>query len=401
MTQPVIELRGVGKRYTKYDDKPTLVGALRRGPRTTRSHLWAVRGVDMEIQAGESVGVLGRNGAGKSTMLQMLAGVTAPTEGVVAVRGQVAPLISVGVGFHPELTGRENVYVNGTVLGMDRATVDRRFDDIVQFSELEKFIDTPVKFYSSGMFVRLGFAVAVEANPDILLIDEILAVGDFNFQLRCFERMGQIRNSGTTLVVVSHNLNAIRGFCDRTVLMHQGEKVYDGPTFEGIGRYYQILGQAPREEDDDEALPGQGGREKDTLEVVGFELHDENGRPTAHVHAGDEGVFRVHVRALRDVENPFVGLTIASESGVAVYTDTNRMTPFPALRAGETASFDIRARLTLAAGGFMASSSVHRMTEDGSRLLSRAEPVQFFVTGRGMARGLADLEASFALEREQ
>ena len=399
MSDAVIELEGVGKRFTKYDDRPTLLNALRLQRRTTRSHLWAVRGVDMEIQRGESVGVLGRNGAGKSTMLQMLAGVTAPTEGLVRVRGRVAPLISVGVGFHPELTGRENVYVNGTVLGMDKATVDKRFDDIVGFAELEKFIDTPVKFYSSGMFVRLGFSVAVEADPDILLIDEILAVGDFAFQLRCFERMEEIRANGTTLVVVSHNLNAVRGFCDRTVLLHQGQKVFDGPTFEGIGRYYQILGQAPAEEEDD-PLPGQTGRERDTLEILGFELHSAAGRPTAHVHSGDDGTFRVHVRALRDVKDPFVGITIASESGVAVYSDTNRMTPFPPLRAGESATVDIKTRLALAAGGFTASSSVHRMNGEGSVLLARAEPVQFFVTGRGMASGLADLGGEFSLERE-
>jgi hypothetical protein len=240
--------------------------------------------------------------------------------------------------------------------------------------------------------------VAVEAEPDILLIDEILAVGDFNFQLRCFERMETIRGNGTTLVVVSHNLNAVRGFCDRTVLLHQGQKVFDGPTFEGIGRYYQILGQAPREEED-EALPGETGRERNTLEIVGFELHTAAGRPTAHVNSGDEGVFRVHVRALRDVTDAFTGFTIASESGVAVYSDTNRLTPFPSLRAGESATIDIKLRLALAPGGFTASSSVHRAAGEGSLLLARAEPVQFFVTGRGMASGLADLGGQFTLER--
>jgi ABC-type polysaccharide/polyol phosphate transport system ATPase subunit len=394
VSDSVISLRDVGKRFTKYDDHPTMLGALRRGRRTTRSHLWAVRGVDLDVQRGESVGVLGRNGAGKSTMLQMLAGVTAPTEGVVRVRGQVAPLISVGVGFHPELTGRENVYVNGTILGMSRAAVDRKFDDIVQFAELESFIDTPVKFYSSGMFVRLGFSVAVEAEPDILLIDEVLAVGDFAFQLRCFERMEAIRTGGTTLVVVSHNLNAVRGFCDRTVLLHKGEKVFDGPTFEGIGRYYQLLGQAPKDEDDG---PGGAERETDTLVIEGFELRAATGRPTAHLSSGDECVFRIHARALADVAEPFVGFTIASESGVAVYSDTNVSDPLPDLRAGEKVSFDITVRADLATGGFTASSSVHRRRGEGSVLLARAEPLQFFVSGRGLVSGLADLGGKFSL----
>jgi ABC-type polysaccharide/polyol phosphate transport system ATPase subunit len=389
VTEPVLSLRGVGKRYTKYDDQPTLLGALRLRRGTRRSHLWAVRGVDLDVEPGESVGVLGRNGAGKSTMLQMLAGVTAPTEGVVSVRGRVAPLISVGVGFHPELTGRENVYVNGTVLGMSRATIDRKFDAIVQFAELEDFIDTPVKFYSSGMFVRLGFAVAVEADPDILLVDEILAVGDFAFQLRCFERMEEIRRGGTTLVVVSHNLNAVRGFCDRTVLLHRGEKAFDGPTFEGIGRYYSLLGQSPVDDDRD--------GEPEALVIEGFELHDATGRPTTHVHGGDECVFRLHVRAVEDVAAPFAGITIASENGVAVYTDTNRGDPWPDLRAGERVTFDVAIRADLATGGFSASSSMHRAVGKDSVRLARAEPLQFFVTGRGLVSGLADLGGKFSV----
>jgi hypothetical protein len=250
------------------------------------------------------------------------------------------------------------------------------------------------------MFVRLGFSVAVEAQPDILLVDEILAVGDFNFQLRCFERMEQIRSNGTTLVVVSHNLNAVRGFCDRTVLLHQGEKAFDGPTFEGIGRYYQLLGATPQEEES-EPLPGEVGREHDAVEILGFELHSADGRPTAHVHTGDEGTFRMHIRALRDVAEPFIGFTIASERGVAVYSDTNRAATFPPLRAGEQATIEVKARLSLATGGFTASSSVHRVHGDGTVLLARAEPVQFFVTGQGMASGLADLGGRFSLERSE
>ena len=172
MTDPIIRLAGVGKRYLKYEDEPMLLTrALRLRHRTRRSQLWAVRDVSFELHPGDSVGVIGRNGSGKSTLLQMLAGVTSPTEGTITVGGRVAPLVSVGVGFHPELTGRENVYVNGTILGLSRAEIDARFDAMVEFSGIEAFIDTPVKFYSSGMYVRLGFAVAVEAIPDVLLVD--------------------------------------------------------------------------------------------------------------------------------------------------------------------------------------------------------------------------------------
>src|SRR5207302_5234688 len=196
-----------------------------------------------EVQSGECIGVIGRNGSGKSTLLQMVAGVTSPTEGTVRVRGRIAPLVSVGVGFHPELTGRENVYVNGTILGLTRAEIDRRFDSILDFSGIHAFIDTPVKFYSSGMFVRLGFAVAVEATPDVLLVDEVLAVGDVAFQLKCFRRMAEIREQGTTVVVVSHNLNAIRQLCDRALVLHDGTMRHDGDVDDGIGIYHSLLGE--------------------------------------------------------------------------------------------------------------------------------------------------------------
>jgi ABC-type polysaccharide/polyol phosphate transport system ATPase subunit len=394
---PVIEMHGMGKRYTKYDDRPLLVNHLRFWHRTTRSDLWALRGVELEVSAGESIGVLGRNGAGKSTLLQLLAGVTAPTEGVVRVRGRVAPLLSVGVGFHPELTGRENIYVNGTVLGLDRATLDRRFDDIVQFAELERFIDTPVKFYSSGMFVRLGFSVAVEARPDILLVDEVLAVGDFAFQLRCFERMQQIRDAGTTLVVVSHNLNAIRGYCERTVVVHEGALVFDGPTFEGINTYYQLL-ETAKEIPLDTTPGGPVTLEEGALDLVGFDLADEQGRPTGHVRTGDTGVLRIEAVARRDIERPFANFTIATESGTVVYSDTNNRTPFRSLRTGERVRLSLQLPLRLVSGGYVAAASLLDGTLADHKLLGRAEPISFFVTGRPMAGGIVDLGGEFGVQ---
>ncbi|HVT77699.1 MAG TPA: ABC transporter ATP-binding protein, partial [Acidimicrobiales bacterium] len=250
MPTPLISLADAGKRYTKFEDAPMLVSALRFRARTTRSHLWAVRHVDLDVAPGECVGVIGRNGSGKSTLLQMLAGVTAPSEGRVSVRGKVAPLISVGVGFHPELTGRENVYVNAAILGLSRAEVDARLDDIIDFADVTGFVDTPVKFYSSGMFVRLGFAVAINVNPQVLLIDEVLAVGDLAFQMKCFDKMAEIRDSGATVVVVSHNLNAVRRMCDHTMVLHNGAQRFYGATADAISLYHQLLGEE-REPDAD------------------------------------------------------------------------------------------------------------------------------------------------------
>ncbi|MHB8467786.1 MAG: ABC transporter ATP-binding protein, partial [Acidimicrobiales bacterium] len=240
---PQISVEGVGKRFVKYEDTPTIVGRIPWPGRTRRSTLWALRGATFDVAPGESVGVIGRNGSGKSTLLRMLAGVTAPTEGRVRIAGRVAPLIAVGVGFHPELTGRENVYVNGTVLGLAKDEIDARFDDIVRFAEIKPFIDTPVKFYSSGMFVRLGFAVSVLAEPDVLLVDEVLAVGDINFQLRCFDRMAELQARGTTIVVVSHNLNAVRNMCRRTIVIHDAEMRFDGETNDAISLYHDLLAE--------------------------------------------------------------------------------------------------------------------------------------------------------------
>src|SRR3954447_323733 len=229
MNGSAILMEKVGKCYTKYEDAPMLAHSikhvLRRG---SRSKLWAVRGVDLEVKASECVGIIGRNGAGKSTLLQMVSGITAPTEGRVRVRGRIAPLISVGVGFHPELSGRDNLHVNGAILGLSRAEVNRRFDEVVSFAEMDSFIDTPVKFYSSGMIVRLGFSMAIHSTPDVLIVDEVLSVGDIAFQMKCFDRMKEIREDGTMILVVSHNLSAIRVFCDRAVLLHQGSPYFEG-----------------------------------------------------------------------------------------------------------------------------------------------------------------------------
>jgi ABC-type polysaccharide/polyol phosphate transport system ATPase subunit len=390
-TEPVISLRDVSKRYVKYDDQPMLVNALKLRARSRRSTLLAVDDINLEIAAGESVGVLGRNGAGKSTLLQLLCGVTAPSSGVVKVRGKVAPLISVGVGFHPELTGRENVYVNGTILGMRSAEIDRRLESIVEFAEVEDFIDTPVKFYSSGMFVRLGFSVAVAADPDVLLVDEVLAVGDFAFQLKCFARMQEIRAQGTTIVVVSHNINVIRGFCDRALVMSHGQKVFDGATFDAISEFYNVVGREAKED-----LYGVGELATHGADIESLSLHSVgSGEPALHFDTGDEVALRLRVKATTDIAHPVMGMTITTESGTVVYSDTNLMTPFPALAPGEVGEYEMRLALALPSGGFLATASFHSADGGNSVLLGRAVPVTFYVSGRDLTSGVADLGGTF------
>ena len=250
--ETVVSVEGIGKCYrigSVRDANPTLRDAVvnaaaapfrrlrHRGASTGgRSELmWALRDVSFDVQAGDRVGIIGRNGAGKSTLLKVLTRITHPTEGRAELTGSVGSLLEVGTGFHPELTGRENIFMNGAILGMRRAEVRAKFDEIVAFSEIGKYIDTPVKRYSSGMYVRLAFAVAAHLEPDILIVDEVLAVGDLEFQKKCLGRMGDVANEGRTVLFVSHNMGAISTLCSRAVLLDAGRVVAVGPTSEVVG----------------------------------------------------------------------------------------------------------------------------------------------------------------------
>ena len=386
-----VHLDDVGKRYVKYDDVPLLLTrALRFRAGHKKTHLWAVRHVNLTVEPGETVGVIGRNGSGKSTMLRMLAGVTAPTEGVVTVHGRVAPLISVGVGFHPELTGRENVYVNATVLGMRRKEIDQLFDSILAFSEIENFIDTPVKFYSSGMFVRLGFAVAVASRPDVLLIDEVLAVGDVAFQAKCFDRMEEIRSQGTSILVVSHNLNAVRLLCRRTLLLHNGEMRFFGETDAAISLYHELLA-VPVEE------PSELGDQAAPVRIESFAMLGGNGPATSLVKFGEDVTFVLDVEFLAPVSRPAFSFVLANERGQIVYSDFTHKAEFQrSYEAGERARFEAKIRATLPTGSYKVRSAVRwKVGEEADRV---ARYVDFFVSGRPLVKGLADLNAAFTVE---
>lgn len=202
-----------------------------------REHVWALRDIDIEVPKHEVVGIIGRNGSGKSTLLKIIAGITEPTTGRAEINGRIASLLEVGTGFHPELTGRENIYLNGTILGMKRREIDRKFDEIVEFSEIAKFIDTPVKRYSSGMGVRLAFAVAAHLEPEILVIDEVLAVGDLKFQRKCLDKMNDVVRDGKTILFVSHQMNAIRRLCTQTIWLEKGRIAMSGPTSKVVSAY--------------------------------------------------------------------------------------------------------------------------------------------------------------------
>jgi len=397
MSEPAIELAGMGKQFTKYDDTPMLVTrALRFRTRTKRSKLWALRNIDFTVARGECAGVIGRNGSGKSTMLTVLAGVTGPTEGRVTVRGSVAPLISVGIGFHPELTGKENVYVNGMVLGMNRNQIDRQFDGIVDFAEVGPFIDTPVKFYSSGMQLRLGFAVAVAAEPEILLVDEVLAVGDLSFQLKCFKRMQEIIEAGATIVVVSHNLAAIRNLCARTIVLNYGTKRFDGDTHEAIAVYHDLLGE--RREIDD-APVGSSGDGQLPARFERVELRGPDGTQTSHLRGGDEVEIQGDVVVDQPVDDPVFGLIVRTEGGLVIYTDSTPLLQGVAgLAAGARAQFRARFRMAVTSGPYEVQVSMREL-KTGELIARPLAPLRVYVSGRDGVHGLADLGADLSVSR--
>jgi ABC-2 type transport system ATP-binding protein len=383
-----VTLVGAGKRYRKYEDSAVLIARGRgRIRRTTRSEIWALRDIDLEVAPRDCLGVIGRNGGGKTTMLQLLAGVSAPTEGRVTVRGRVAPLMAVGVGFHPELTGRENVYINATILGMERSEVDAAFDDIVGFSGIADFIDTPVKFYSSGMMVRLGMSVAVRSRPDILLVDEVLAVGDVAFQARCFERMQEIREGGATVVVVSHNLDAIRVLCDRTLLLSHGRSVFLGDTNEAISRFHRLLDEQREPEHEGESTPSPTPGEGAAISSV--ELFDPTGARTSSFAGGDRATIAVEVRDRGTVRAEDLDVCLTTGGGLVIYRER-----FPITDAAT--SLEVRLPLELPTGSYKLVVGLHDRATDAS--VGSSHPLSFYVAGRPGMRGHADLRADFTRE---
>jgi ABC-2 type transport system ATP-binding protein len=254
VSEIAVDVRSVSKRFRlAHGRHNSLKERVIHGGRTTHEDFWALKDVSLVAREGETVGILGRNGSGKSTLLKCICGVLQPTSGEVVVRGKLAGLLELGAGFQQDLTGRENIYLNGSMLGMSKKEVDRVFDDIVDFSELEEFIDGQVKFYSSGMYVRLGFAVAVNVNPDILVVDEVLAVGDERFQRKCIERVKAFQREGRTILLVTHSPDQVRSICDQAVVLSHGDVVYEGLPGEGV----RIFREGLLEEEGTLAIPDE------------------------------------------------------------------------------------------------------------------------------------------------
>jgi len=290
VSDATIAARGVSKKFQLHHKRATsLKERMLLGRKTVSEDFWALRDIDLEIGGGETVGLIGPNGSGKSTLLKVLAGILAPTTGTVQVRGRIASLLELGAGFNGELTGRENVYLNASILGLSRREIDRNFDAIVDFSELGPFIDNQVKHYSSGMYVRLGFAVAVHVDPDVLLVDEVLAVGDEAFAAKCLRRVAEFQEQGKTILFVTHGLDLISEICNRAVVLNHGRMLYEGDPAEAVERLRAFMGTAENQED---GLVGSG-----LLEIADTRVLDPvTGQPSRDFRVGDELVLEVDVK---------------------------------------------------------------------------------------------------------
>jgi lipopolysaccharide transport system ATP-binding protein len=337
MSDVVISAEGLGKKYLIGHEKRERYTALRDVlMRTARGFVrsavdmahgrqlvagdeieefHALKDVSFEIKRGEVVGVIGRNGAGKSTLLKILSRITEPSAGRVAIKGRVASLLEVGTGFHPELTGRENIFLNGAILGMTRAEIRRKFDEIVAFAEVERFLDTPVKHYSSGMYVRLAFAVAAHLEPEILVVDEVLAVGDAEFQKRCLGKMRSVSaQEGRTVLFVSHNMGAIQSLCSSGILLRQGRLAYQGTAREAVGLYgSDRLQQAEAHDNASWSRTGTG-----EARILSVRLEDAKGNARRDFCMGEALVIRVRAMFHKEVENPTFGVNIETAGGVRV-----------------------------------------------------------------------------------
>jgi len=310
---------GLGKRFRLTHDRNwTLKATVLAGHRTRYEEFWALRGVDLDIPHGSTFGIIGGNGSGKSTLLKVLAGILRPDEGAATVNGRLSALLELGAGFHPELTGRENVYLNGAILGFTSKEIRRRFDDIVGFAELDRFIDEPVRNYSSGMYVRLGFSVAIHVEPEILLVDEVLAVGDHTFQKRCLDRFAQLKAEGRTIILVSHDLDMVGWLCEQTAWIQQGALRAVGPSPKVIEQFLDGAVDSPTPIDPSPSSPRRfGGLGPDDL-VRAVDLVDANGHPMDRVGSGRPVRFRVRVDADQVGEPVTVALGLYRADGTHV-----------------------------------------------------------------------------------
>jgi ABC-type polysaccharide/polyol phosphate transport system ATPase subunit len=397
---PAIELTDVSKIYRRYGGRQfsTLKSALLQ--RSILRDLQpsetfpALRDVSFSVQKGSTFGVIGRNGSGKSTALKLVAGITKPTSGTVKVQGRISALIELGAGFHPEISGRENIFINGIMLGLTKREIQERFDEIVDFAELREFIDAPVKTYSSGMYMRLGFAVAINVNPDVLLVDEVLAVGDEGFTHKCLDKFAEFKRSNKTILLVTHSLNLVERFCDAAVWLEAGQKAAEGDPKRVVGAYLtkveegeeKLLAQTTAKAVDEASRTGQTGQDRQVssvehpadptsnmfqategrwgsreIEITDVAFLDAAGQPSFVFHSGDPMSIRVKVHAAQPADDFVFGIGLFNADGICCYgtnTYLEEMTPARLTGDGE-ATFAVDA-LDLVEGTYKLDVAIHK-----------------------------------------
>ncbi len=389
MSQTAVTLNHVYKKFKKgeiHDSLRDLIPSLARrffGARDNDSlsskEFWALQDVSFEIQKGESFGIIGHNGAGKSTILKHLCGIMKPTRGTIEVHGKLSALIEVGAGFHPDLTGRENIYLNGIILGMKKEEIRGKFDEIVAFSGLEEFIDMPVKRYSSGMYARLGFSVAAHLEPDILVIDEVLSVGDYMFQRKCIEKMDVILKTGVTIIFVSHNLKAVADLCQRALLLGYGKVIETGPTKEIIKTYMTHGSIAQRQLIDKEVL------------ISKVSLHDENGEDI-QFETGQRVYCDIEITAMIRCDRLSISIYFEDDNQVPVFDTSTERLKYPpiCLNAGDLWKCEYELCLNLAPGTYHLGVLVYRY--DIQKAYDRLFPAAtMYIHSHIDVRGIANL----------
>lgn len=337
---PVIQIQNLSKKYKIAPVQPYLslrdvasekMKGIFKANKKRSEEFWALQDIDLSIEEGERLGIIGRNGAGKSTLLKILSRITPPTKGEIKINGRIASLLEVGTGFHPELTGKENIYLNGSILGLKRKEINKRLEEIIEFSGVQKFIDTPLKHYSSGMQLRLAFAVAAHLEPEILLIDEVLAVGDLEFQKKCIGKMEEVsKTNGRTIVFVSHNISQLQQICNRLVLLDQGKLLADGSTGDIISEYRKLVFQ-------NNQYHWKNNSEDKEFLITDVSIKNPSGIVSDVVDALQENYLEIKVKAAKNISNSLIAIRFTNEQNIPVYTTTNgdAELKFPVIAEGE------------------------------------------------------------------
>jgi ABC-type polysaccharide/polyol phosphate transport system ATPase subunit len=387
---------GVSRRFRVYPQRTvTLKEAIVRRRQLRPTDIWALRDVSFAIEPGESVGLVGRNGSGKTTLLRLIAGIFEPTTGSLDVQGSIGSLIGLGAGFHPEFTGRENVFLNGAIHGLKRSYVREQMDEIVAFAELERFIDLPVRTYSAGMYMRLGFAIATHLRSDVLLLDEVFAVGDEAFQRKCFGKIFEFKNRGGTIMFVSHAASAVESLCERAILLRAGRVDSDGDTHDVLTRYQTLLAEDEDPEEQSAGLQEWGSGEARVAEV---RLEDTNGAPRKQFHSGEALVALLRLESEADCPPPRLSVELNQASGGllgATVQELDELGWSPDGAAARWIRFELES-LPLSEGRFQLAVAL--TGPDGHvyhRLLNAAE---FYVYPEGESRGSLRLDGRWSLE---